>query len=234
MHSYEELVDKYDGMEKSWVDEYNKCLELDAELVKKKDMVEKDVYNELSKSFSKLEKHCLSLKIAIQQRKEGMLKLDLQPLSPKLMKNKEAHVDYNKQTKEHADLLRAIVEQARALKPLDNALEYACKFATQIQELLVYVSATCPSSRNNSEKLVDVTSMNKNRQVRFEEPSHTSTSNTQKHVETHNNQNTNRSFLPSTGVRSSTNASGSQPRSNTRNKRISRPSSSNMNKKIEA
>ncbi|GKC31838.1 hypothetical protein Tco_1039132 [Tanacetum coccineum] len=181
MHSYEELVDKYDGMEKSWVDEYNKCLELDAELVKKKDMVEKDVYNELSKSFSKLEKRCLSLKIAIQKSNESfrndkpcknqdapefwMLKLDLQPLSPKLMKNKEAHVDYNKQTKEHADPLRAIVEQAKALKPLDNALEYACKFATQIQELLVYVSATCPSSRNNSEKLVDVTSMNKNRQV---------------------------------------------------------------------
>ncbi|GJY74076.1 hypothetical protein Tco_0478507 [Tanacetum coccineum] len=93
------------------------------------------------------------------------------------------------------------LEQARALQPLDNALDYACKFTTQIQELLVYVSATCPSFRITSEKLVVVTPMNKNKQVR---------------------------------VKSSTNASGSNPRSNTRNNRISRTSSSNMkNKEVE-
>ncbi|GKC94972.1 hypothetical protein Tco_1160414 [Tanacetum coccineum] len=66
--------------------------------------------------------------------------LDLQPLSPKLRKNREAHVDYLKQTKERADTLCAIVMQAKALKPLDNTLDYACKFTTRIQELLVYVS----------------------------------------------------------------------------------------------
>ncbi|GJY81954.1 retrovirus-related pol polyprotein from transposon TNT 1-94 [Tanacetum coccineum] len=105
-----------------------------------------------------------------------MYKLDLQSLSPKLKKNKEAHVDYLKQTKEHADTLHDIVKQARALKSLDNVLDYACKFTTRIQELLVYVSATCPSSRNDSVKLVAVTPMNKSRQVRFAEPS-TSTRN---------------------------------------------------------
>nr|GEX06284.1 hypothetical protein [Tanacetum cinerariifolium] len=57
-------------------------------------------------------------------------------------------------------------QHARALKPLDNALDYACKFTTRIQELLVYVSATCLSSQIGSEKLVAVTPMNKNRQVR--------------------------------------------------------------------
>ncbi|GKA02090.1 hypothetical protein Tco_0674755 [Tanacetum coccineum] len=45
----------------------------------------------------------------------GMFKLDLQPLSLNLRKNKEAHVDYLKVTKEHADTLREIVEQARDL-----------------------------------------------------------------------------------------------------------------------
>nr|GEV37418.1 retrovirus-related Pol polyprotein from transposon TNT 1-94 [Tanacetum cinerariifolium] len=40
----------------------------------------------------------------------GMFKLDLEPLSPKLKKNREAHVDYLKQTKEHVDTLREIVE----------------------------------------------------------------------------------------------------------------------------
>ncbi|GJW45382.1 integrase, catalytic region, zinc finger, CCHC-type containing protein [Tanacetum coccineum] len=94
--------------------------------------------------------------------------LDLQPLFPKHKKNREAYVDYLIQTKEHADTLRELVEQARALKLFDNALDYACKFTTPIQELLVYVSATCPSSRNDSENLVDVTPMKRNRQVTFE------------------------------------------------------------------
>ncbi|GJW32048.1 retrovirus-related pol polyprotein from transposon TNT 1-94 [Tanacetum coccineum] len=176
MHSYDDLV-KYADMEQSYINEYNKCVELESELFKRKDMVEKEFYNELSKRCSRLEKQCIYLEISIQQRKSvadgneqvnnsnvialGMFKLDLQPLSFKLRKNKEAHIDYLKQTKEHADTLREIVEQARALNPLDSALDYALK--------------------------------------------------------------------------SSTNASGSKPRSNTRNNRISRPSSSNQkNKNVEA
>ncbi|GJX39363.1 hypothetical protein Tco_0252666 [Tanacetum coccineum] len=90
--------------------------------------------------------------------------------------------------------LRTTVEQARALKPLDSVLDYACKFVTRIQELVVYVSATCPNSRNDSVKLVVVTPMNRTRQVKFTEPSR---------------------------VKCSTNASRSQPRSNTRNNMMS-------------
>ncbi|GKD20225.1 hypothetical protein Tco_1221928 [Tanacetum coccineum] len=44
----------------------NKCLDLEAELVKRKNMVERDVYTELSNSFAKLEKHCISLELDIQ------------------------------------------------------------------------------------------------------------------------------------------------------------------------
>ncbi|GKC32546.1 hypothetical protein Tco_1039840 [Tanacetum coccineum] len=47
-------------------------LELEAELLKKKDMVAKEVYNELSKRFSRLEKHCISLEISVQQSKESV------------------------------------------------------------------------------------------------------------------------------------------------------------------
>ncbi|GJR66257.1 retrovirus-related pol polyprotein from transposon TNT 1-94 [Tanacetum coccineum] len=75
--------------------------------------------------------------------------------------------------------------------------------------------------------------MNKNRKVRFAEPI-TSTSNTHKLAELHINQTTNKSLLNSTRVNSSTNASGSKPKGNTRNNRISRSSSSNQkNKKVE-
>nr|GEW72388.1 hypothetical protein [Tanacetum cinerariifolium] len=40
------------------------------ELFKMKDMVEKEVYNELSNRFLQLEKHCISLEISIQQKEE--------------------------------------------------------------------------------------------------------------------------------------------------------------------
>ncbi|GJU19691.1 hypothetical protein Tco_1153033 [Tanacetum coccineum] len=44
---------------------------LNAELFKMKDMVEKEVYNELSNRFLQLEKHCISLEISIQQKEES-------------------------------------------------------------------------------------------------------------------------------------------------------------------
>ncbi|GJV73762.1 hypothetical protein Tco_1493757 [Tanacetum coccineum] len=94
-------------------------------------------------------------------------KVDLEPLSPELKNNREAHVDYIRITKENADTLRDIVEQARTSNPLDNALAYACMYTKQIQELLVYVSDTCPSSSLKSEKLVAVTPMNKAKKSYF-------------------------------------------------------------------
>ncbi|GJT90276.1 hypothetical protein Tco_1079121 [Tanacetum coccineum] len=190
---------EYAQMEQSFIDEYSRCLELEAEVSKKKDMVEKDVYNEISKRSLRLEQHCINLEITVQQMKESlrnqkpcknqdalefpeffetnelkaqlqkktttishfkdhiatlkgksmsdcivpvnnscviapeMYKLDLQPLSPKLRNNREVHVDYLKQTKKHADTLCNIVEQTRALQPLDSALDYSCKFTTRVK-----------------------------------------------------------------------------------------------------
>ncbi|GKC29129.1 hypothetical protein Tco_1036423, partial [Tanacetum coccineum] len=69
-------------------------------------------------------------------------------------------------------------EQARTSNPLDNVLAYACIYTKQIQELLVYVSDTCPSSPSKSEKLVAVTPMNKARKVTFAKTSTTSDNNT--------------------------------------------------------
>ncbi|GJV27282.1 hypothetical protein Tco_1383730 [Tanacetum coccineum] len=106
-------------------------------------------------------------------------KVDLEPLSPKLKNDREAHVDYIRITKENANTLCDIVEQARTLNPLDNALAYACMYTKQIQELLVYVSDICPSSTLKSEKLVAVTPMNKARKVTFAKTSTTSDNNTQ-------------------------------------------------------
>ncbi|GJW54944.1 hypothetical protein Tco_0099029 [Tanacetum coccineum] len=54
----------------NYVEMCNKCLKLEAELIKQHNMVEKDEYNRLSKSFSKLEQHCISLELAMQLNKE--------------------------------------------------------------------------------------------------------------------------------------------------------------------
>ncbi|GKA06283.1 hypothetical protein Tco_0685507 [Tanacetum coccineum] len=53
-----------------YVEMCNKCLELKAELIEQHIMVEKDEYNRLSKRFSELEQHCISLEIAMQLNKE--------------------------------------------------------------------------------------------------------------------------------------------------------------------
>ncbi|GKD83730.1 hypothetical protein Tco_1350569, partial [Tanacetum coccineum] len=54
----------------NYVEMCNKCLELEAELIKQHNMVEKDKYNRLSKSFSKLKQHCISLELAMKLNKE--------------------------------------------------------------------------------------------------------------------------------------------------------------------
>ncbi|GJY53622.1 hypothetical protein Tco_0445286 [Tanacetum coccineum] len=41
---------------------------------------------------------------------QGMCKLDLEPLSPNVLKNRDAHIDYIKHSQEHADMLRELVE----------------------------------------------------------------------------------------------------------------------------
>ncbi|GJZ96759.1 hypothetical protein Tco_0669093 [Tanacetum coccineum] len=170
INSYAAIVD-YKKMEMSFMDEYNECLELKVKLLKKNEMVEKVIYNKLSKRCSRIENHCISLEIKKQQLKEclqsnkpcqnqdapefheffeinnlkaqlkgknmtisnlkkhianlkektaadcceflnnsrvitpEMYKLDLQPFSSTLRKNKKVHEDYLKVTKEHADTL---------------------------------------------------------------------------------------------------------------------------------
>ncbi|GKD75341.1 integrase, catalytic region, zinc finger, CCHC-type containing protein, partial [Tanacetum coccineum] len=55
----------------------------------------------------------------------GMFKIDLEPLAPRLLNNREAHIDYLKHTQEQADILWGIVKQAKAKQMLDNALDFA-------------------------------------------------------------------------------------------------------------
>ncbi|GKD11399.1 retrovirus-related pol polyprotein from transposon TNT 1-94 [Tanacetum coccineum] len=142
----------------------------------------------------------------------------------------EAHKHYIKYTQEKASFLREIVEQSRSLNPLDSALDYACKYVTRIQELLIYVTQSCPCFNKPSEKLVAVTLMNKDKKVRFAKPV-TSSSNIPKQIDSLKTQDSNKPLLPSTGVNSTTSASGSKPSDNTKKNKITQPPSSNQKNK---
>ncbi|GJW62830.1 hypothetical protein Tco_0112165 [Tanacetum coccineum] len=69
-------------------------------------------------------------------------------------------------TIKQVDILRGIVEQAKAKQHLDTELDFACKHAQRIQELLEYVQDTCPNAIKLNEKKVVVTPKNKVKKVR--------------------------------------------------------------------
>ncbi|GJT65402.1 retrovirus-related pol polyprotein from transposon TNT 1-94 [Tanacetum coccineum] len=296
-------------VKKSCVNECNKCLELETELLKKKYLIEKDVYDKLLKSYSTHEKHCISLdsvtrkghgqekvegygsfsgkdsvenvkkdideietiniklehnlnaqlqekvfaiavlKIELRKLKGknvvsiavskpsaiialGMFNLDIEPISHRLKNNMDSHEVYLKKTIENTDTLHGLVECARKQYPSEPLLESACMFTKHVQELLVYVSKTCPSLMKPYGKVVVVTPMNKDKKIRFAELV-TSLSNIPKRTNSLKTKDSNKPLLTSTGVKPTTSASGSKPLGNTNNNRISRLPSINQKNKVE-
>ncbi|GJS13575.1 hypothetical protein Tco_0408047 [Tanacetum coccineum] len=243
-------VDTLD-VNKSCVDECNKCLELETEPLKKKDLIEKDsvensyfnaqlqenvfaitaLKNELRKLKEKnVVNNAVSKPIAIIA--SGMFKLDIEPISHRLKNNRDAHEVYLEKTIENTDTLCGLVECTRKHNPSEPLLESACMFTKQVKELLVYVSKTCPSLTKPCKKLVAVTPMNKDKKVRFVEHV-TSSSNIPKQTDSLKTKDSNKPLLTSTGVNTTTSASGSKPSGNTKKHRISRPPCSNQKIKVE-
>ncbi|GJT20057.1 hypothetical protein Tco_0878763 [Tanacetum coccineum] len=159
-----------------------------------------------------------------------------EPINAYFKNNRAVHRDYPKVIKEHVATLQELLEEARALKPLDEHIGHASKFAEQIQELLVYVSALCPFTESRNEKWAPITCHKKNNKpyVDASRSKQTEVNNTKKHAVKQNTQKTDNTMLPSTRRVSSTNASGSRLRKNTKNDRISRPSRRSKKNKVEA
>ncbi|GJU85813.1 retrovirus-related pol polyprotein from transposon TNT 1-94 [Tanacetum coccineum] len=162
-----------------------------------------------------------------------MLKIDVEPITPKLLNNKTAHSAYIKHIQEEATVLRDLVKHVKLKYPLDQSLESACRYAKRIQELFTYISKTCPSINNADGKLVVVTPKNKDKRVRFTEPV-TSSGNTNTKTSSSSNLVSNKPMLSSTGVKPSTSASGSQPSGNTKKDKIQQTPSSTQKNKVEA
>ncbi|GKC90917.1 retrovirus-related pol polyprotein from transposon TNT 1-94 [Tanacetum coccineum] len=159
-----------------------------------------------------------------------ILKIDVEPITLKLLNNRTADSAYIKHTQEEAAVLRDLVEHVNANYPLDQPLEFSYRYTKQIQDLLSNISKTCPSINNSGKKLVAVTIKNKDKRVRFLEPV-TSSGNTK--TTSSSNLVSNKPTLSSTGVRPSTSASGLQPTSNTKKDKIQRTPSNTTKNKVE-
>ncbi|GKA51886.1 hypothetical protein Tco_0745082 [Tanacetum coccineum] len=186
--------------------------------------------NELRKLKGKYLAHNMVTKNTIDPK---MLKIDVEPMAPRLLNNRTAHSDYLRHTQEQVVILREIVEQGKLQNPLNNSLDSTCKYTKSIQELLIIIKQICPSINNLSDKLVVVTPKNKDKRVRFTEPV-TSSGNTNTKTTSSSNLVFNKPMLSSTGVKPSTSASGSQPSSNTKKDKIRQTPSSTQKNKVEA
>ncbi|GKD54033.1 hypothetical protein Tco_1287420 [Tanacetum coccineum] len=166
----------------------------------------------------------------------GLLKIESEPINAYFKNNRVVHRDYLNVTKEHVTKLQELLEEARALKPLDEHIGHASKFTERIQELLVYVSASCPFTESGNEKWAPATSYRKNNKPYIDacRTKQTDVNNTQKHDIKQDTQKTDNTMLPSTGRVSYTDATRLKPKRNTKNDRIKRPSSRSKENKVEA
>ncbi|GJW32042.1 retrovirus-related pol polyprotein from transposon TNT 1-94 [Tanacetum coccineum] len=175
------------------------------------------------------------IRLYCKGKKDGvniLKSIDVEPIPPCNRNNREVHLDYLKHLKESVETLHEIVKEAKVKRPLDRSLASACLYTKYSQELLEYVIGTCPKDFNKRDKKHASTPLTRKKQVTFEDQCETSNNNTHKHVEQLNIQKTNVPVIPSTGVNSCTDASGSKPRSNTKKNRIS-PAKSVNKKKVE-
>ncbi|GKC44083.1 retrovirus-related pol polyprotein from transposon TNT 1-94 [Tanacetum coccineum] len=177
--------------------------------------VYKDQFDSIRKTRVQSKEYCDSLIAQINAKSiensdlnaQLQEKLDIEPISPRLKNNRDAHEVYIEKTIEHTNTLHGF-------------------------ELLVYVSHTCPNLPKPIEKLVDVTPINKEKRIRFVEPV-TSSNNIPKQIDSLTTNDSNKPLMTSTGVKPTTSASRSKPSGNTKNNRITRPSRSNQKNKVE-
>ncbi|GJR66453.1 retrovirus-related pol polyprotein from transposon TNT 1-94 [Tanacetum coccineum] len=197
----------------------------DPEVIAKKISHKPIDYENLNSLTDDFEKPCIlevPVRLPKNTKEENVNhdKCDLEPINKEL-ENSVAKLLYENERlcNEINHVKQEIVKQAKAKQPLDSELDLACKYATRIQELLVYVQDTCPNAITPSAKKVTVKPMNNVKKVRFVEPL-TSSSKIQQ-VESSNTSDSNTPVLSSTGVKCSTSNCGSKPPGNKKKDKIS-------------
>nr|GEY42040.1 retrovirus-related Pol polyprotein from transposon TNT 1-94 [Tanacetum cinerariifolium] len=107
------------------------------------------------------------------------------------------------------------------VRPLDSSIVHACRYTEHSQKVLEYAIGTCPQDSHQRDKKHASAPLIRKTQVTFTQQCDKSHSNTHKHVSKLTTQKTNVHVPPSIGVYRCTDASGLQPRSNTKKNRIS-------------
>nr|GEZ25050.1 hypothetical protein [Tanacetum cinerariifolium] len=119
VHVAVNYVDSLD-VEKSCVIDCNKFVELETELLKKNDLIEKDVYDKLLKSYSTLKKHCISLELTklIQEifQKDNFCKNQNVPTFNQLFKINELKA----QTQAKNMVIRKLKDRIKSLSGKDS------------------------------------------------------------------------------------------------------------------
>nr|GEW53635.1 hypothetical protein [Tanacetum cinerariifolium] len=216
-----------------------RCLELEAELANLRDKSQNDNLDEFVNRFFNLEVTALTTKnvnlkaqildtvnnvskdhVKPKVLAPGKYAIDVEPIVPRLRNNREAHLDYLRHLKESVKTIYDIVEEAKVVRPLDSSIVSACRYTKHSQELLEYAIGTYPQDSHQRYKKHDPVPLSRKKQVTFAKQCDKSNSNTHKHVAKLHTQKTNVFVPPSTGVKCCTNASRSQPRSNTKKNMI--------------
>ncbi|GJS08356.1 hypothetical protein Tco_0365152 [Tanacetum coccineum] len=147
-------VDSLD-VKKSCVNECNKCLELETELLKKKDLIKKDFYDKLSKSYSTLEKHCISLELTTQLNQEFFQKDNFHEKQNALTFNQLFKLNELKsQSQEKDTVIRKLKDRIKSLSGKDN-VENVNKDIDEIETInikLEYSVAKLHSENENFRK----------------------------------------------------------------------------------
>nr|GFC37254.1 hypothetical protein [Tanacetum cinerariifolium] len=191
------------------------------------------VITALKEQLNKLKgKAVLTKAVSLNPIDPELLKVDVTPLVPKLRKNRTAHTDYIRHTREKADTLRRIVESERLLSPLNTSLVYACKYTRRIQKLLIILQQTCPYLPDIGKKLEVITPKNKTKQIRHTSQVTKSESITATTLLSTNLE-SNKPVLSSTGVNLVSSASGSLSQDNTKYNRIRQTQKKAKKNKVE-
>ncbi|GJY74728.1 retrovirus-related pol polyprotein from transposon TNT 1-94 [Tanacetum coccineum] len=201
---------------------------LEAELLKSQ-----NAFNDLLKSYSQLEKHCISLKLSIQLNQEIFQKVE-SCNNQNILKILEffENNDLKAQLQDKDSTickLKDIIKSMREKSKEENVNYDYCEIETKnvFKEQFDSIKKTRVCTKEQSASLIDKLNLKsaENEDLKAQ---------IQDKVESSNKSDSNTHVLSSTGLKCFTCKCGSKPTGNRRNDKISQTSSRNMKNKVEA
>ncbi|GJV03320.1 retrovirus-related pol polyprotein from transposon TNT 1-94 [Tanacetum coccineum] len=201
--------------------ECKKCLKLESELLNKKDFIEKETYDKLFRSFTILEKHCISLEVGTQLNQEifqrdNSVSNQSAPSFDQYFEFIELKVSLRRKGHRVSKLIAENEHLKQTYKQLYDSIKPA-RIRSKEQCLLTLITLSIPgrscvlrelveyrNSQNPLNESLDstlaVSPKNKDKRVRFTEPV-TSSGNTNTKTASSSNLVSNKPMLSSIGVK---------------------------------